>query len=96
MEFSPNFTYMLKSATAEDSVCHTEYRNAILTGLLIPHPVTLHGVPSSAVVLISVTALIKLLSVGKGLLTCLKEINIITHIAFTSKGKKPGGILYLF
>jgi hypothetical protein len=26
----------------------------------------------------------------------LKEINIITHIAFTSKGKKPGGILYLF
>jgi hypothetical protein len=50
--------------------------------LLIPHPVTLHGVPSSGVLLVSVIALMKLLFVGKGLLTCSKEINVITHIAF--------------
>jgi hypothetical protein len=51
--------------------------------LLIPHPVTLHSVPSSAVLLVGVIGIMKLLSVGKGSLTCSKQISKIIHIAFT-------------
>jgi hypothetical protein len=57
----------------------------MLTLLLIPHPETLHSVPSSVVLFSSVIALMKLLLLGNGSLTCSKHTNKITHIAFTSK-----------
>jgi hypothetical protein len=32
MEFNPNFTYMLQSATAEDNVCHCCWLYKVIRG----------------------------------------------------------------
>jgi hypothetical protein len=55
--------------------------------VLIPHPVTLHVIPSSAAVLISSTALMKLLFEGKGLLTCLGEIDTFSQSLLLQREK---------
>jgi hypothetical protein len=45
-------------------------------------------VPSLTVVLLGLMAIIKLLSVGKGLLTCLEENNSTLNMVFPSYGKR--------